>query len=460
MNDRFEDRLGHSLQRHAEQAAPSRRDLTGGAIERARRIRARRRTTTVVAGLALIAGMVPVSVNLTGGTNDRTKLEYAQPSPSEPTEATAPTGPVETSPEELTMRTPEPSEPDRASPEDQPTTPGPEEAEPSPDPTPTELPIKARTVEIDFASLSEGPAPAVPYLDRARGLIVDGGTEVPVELSDLTDLAEVAEIVRVSGGYAVQTTGEQLDVFLVDPDGNARPLSSDGAAIETYAANVDGDRIAWVEGSSDSGRQRLVMADGFGELLEELPGGGTMKVAGFLFDRVAVRGEYGDLPFIWEPPADTEPVDSGVDVLTTDGISYLTVLTGEEDEEFRPCSALLDTDNGHQELWASCERRVYALSRGGHYALTVDARFDALGGSEFDIVNGATGQRLASFSRSSAQFDDFTFESSGAVLVDAADDGQHAIIRCLPVGECEFATPPRPFADPSGLDPAPYVLGK
>lgn len=453
MNDPVERRLADSLHRHVEHLR-SGRDLATAAIDRARRIRSRRRAVAAVAGIALLASAVPFSLNLAGdGGNDRTKMDYALSSPSDSGEPSEPEATRPDTTEEL--RAPEATEPTEGPSEIVPSTPEPDESGPEstdPESEPTGRPGEATSVTIDFGSLPEGQAdPEVPYFDRDAGAIIDGGARTPVELNG------IAEVARVAEGYAVQTIEERQRLYFVEQTGAVRPLGSGTATVETYAVNPARDRIAWVEGASGSAERRLVMAQGSGEVIADLPAG-TMGVVGFLFDRVAVAGDDGTTPFIWEPGSEPEPVEGGIGALATDGGGYLSVVTGD-DEEFRTCSTLLDTGTGNRELWGGCERAIRALEPGGDYAVTVDSRSDGMGDREFEIVDGPTGERFVDVEPAEATYFDYSFEPSGAVLIDAADDGQRAIVRCWPDGECELVTPPRTYDIDAAGDP-PYVLGK
>src|SRR5690606_26665900 len=111
------------------------------------------------------------------------------------------------------------------------------------------------TTVIDFVALPTGAPPEVPYFDTAAGEIVDGETRVRTELTNVTD------VVRVSGGYAVQTLEDAAELFFVGPDGKADVLSSTGSPISSFAASVDGKRLAWLEDASQGNEYVLVVVE-------------------------------------------------------------------------------------------------------------------------------------------------------------------------------------------------------
>lgn len=449
MIDPVEDCVSRALQRHADKV-PLGRDVSGPAIQRALQIRRRRRAAGAVAGLALLGGLIPVGVELAGPPNDRAEVDYAMPNTSEAVDGDAsvadpPTG------------TTRPSVPSRDARDDDRSDRSAEPTEPEP-PEYGSAESDPVTTVIDFVALPTGAPPEVPYFDTAAGEIVDGETRVRTELTNVTD------VVRVSGGYAVQTLEDAAELFFVGPDGKADVLSSTGSPISSFAASVDGKRLAWLEDASQGNEYVLVVVELTGDgpegELHSIAWDSALEVIGFVRDAVVLGSDRDEGAAIWNP-ADDAPtwLDGTIDAVASDGIGYVAVVTGEDDE-FRRCSTLVDAGNGNRDLWGSCEDMVRALSPGGHYAVTVDPRSDGYADAAFQIVDGPSGQPFVIVGPGEPSYFGYSFERSGAVLIEAEDDGQHAIVRCLPNGECEFATPPMPFEGMDSDRPAPYALGR
>lgn len=147
MTDELEDRIGSLLTRKADRvdSQPGKADLAAHAYRQGLRMRTRRRIVTGVAGLAVLAAVVPAGLNLLGPTDERIV-------------------PVET--------------------------PRPTQATPA-------MPTKLSEVEIDLGTLPKGAPPGIPWY--ADGEIHDGERTIPV--------ADLGQFYPVENGYVVQAGG-------------------------------------------------------------------------------------------------------------------------------------------------------------------------------------------------------------------------------------------------------------
>lgn len=404
-DDWFEERLHRSLRQHADRV-PSDRDLAGGAIARAHRIRTRRRAATAVAGMAVIAAAVPIALDVTGGGTDHT--EPAQ------------------SPEPSVLT-----------------------AEPTPEPDDSATP--AQPIELDFGELPSGDPPRLPYVDVSAGEIVDGQTRIPFDETAIDSLH------RVTGGYLVNVyDGDDPGLFLVGSDGGTQKLSDSTGYV---AVSADGGRrIAWSENAEDGTSAELVLADGAGRERYRLPLDYSVNVWGFLRGRVLFQPTEERTARLWNPETgevtDIEGVFGGFGTDGTELAGLITELRGIEEQ---PCTAVVDMST-ERELWRSCDLRVETFSPDGRYITTIDAQTDGPGPPEVRVVELATGRermvlRADLFHRTS-------WDADGNLVAEVVKDNREAVVRCDLHGACELATEPQPFDLRELTDPRPYVLGE
>lgn len=409
MTDQFEDQLGRTLRQHADHAVRG-RDLTGAAIDRARRIRGRRRAATVTAGLALIAATIPVTLNLTGG-DDRTE-PINTPTPT--VEETAPPTPTEDADAETRV----PSGP----------------------------------IEVDLAELPSGDPPDVPYVDTGAATIVDGEARVPFEEN------EIDSIRQVTGGYLINVYGgTEPGLFLVGDDGGTQRLSTSTGYV---ASSADGGQsIAWSEHTDDGSSSTLVLADGMGNERYRAPVDYSVNVWGFLRGRVLIQPTEEQTAQLWNPETgDITDVEGAVGALATDGAEQAAIITEFRGIEERPCTAVVDTAIDNRELWSSCEQRVETFSPYGRYISTIDAQTDGLGPPEIRVTDLSSGRELLTLRAD--LFQRTSWEADGSLLAEVVKDNQQAIVRCDLEGSCELATSPRPYDLDALSDPRPYVLNQ
>ena len=443
MNDPFDDELRRSLHDQADRI-PRRPDFSAGAISRARGIRRRRQVAGVVAATALVAIAVPIGLRLgdmvsngqdpitpptTGPTSVPTET---LPSPATETVATQ-TAPTDTSP-------PSPSE----------------------DPPQPSGPVD---VTLDLAELSEGAAPAIPYLDN--GTVVGDGWSVDVP-SGVTAVAPVTDGVYVTGEW--EDNGWPLTRYAAD--GGSDDL---GVVQGIPVASADGRWVTYVtsetdEFGNDVGPATLVLVDEeSGESTSvELPGAVASELSVhtvvdgtvyFTYDRR--NGEFAVLQTWTAGDASPERVPGSFHVSAVSADTRLVAHITSIDD-FGASTAVIDRVTG-EPLWETSDFHIYGFSPDGRYAWAGPAYVDGAGPLSAAILDARDGDVIREYTSPSNRifvtFMDAVFEDGDSVLVRAEQDGGTAVVRCeVMSGECEAAAPLAAGSATDAGPPPPYLL--
>ncbi|WP_020578318.1 hypothetical protein [Actinopolymorpha alba] len=402
-------------------------DPASDALRRARRMRSRRRATAVVAGVAAIAVVLPIGLNLVGPRGDHTRVDPATATPTP-----APT------------RTATPS-----------TSAGPTVgASPAPTPGHVVEQYARKAITISFDGLPRGEQPKVPWY--ADGKIHNGTTTTPAEVTPLYTAFEA-----VAGGYLISRyEDDQPHLRLIGLDGTEK-LSTPSRSIPVVSR--DRQQIAWAteEGTINVTEART------GKVLHSVDLGQAVPV-GFLDEQVVLTpGGYGavsesDKAQVWDPRTGQLTLWKdfyGTDATDGSGLAgVLPKVAQERKDEDLYCAATIDTDDGNRELWRVCPTtlgsiiNISGFSPSGRYAqVTISNEGQTV--PHETITDARTGRPVLTI-----QYTDATiaWEDDEHFLLSAYDSDRQkaAIIRCTPTGTCELATEPRsgrPYELPSGL---------
>lgn len=391
MSDEFERILRDSLQHRGETPEPI--DLAAGALRRAGNIRRRRRLVTGASVVAVAALALPVGLHV-----------------------------VERDPDHTASK-------------------------------PVDDALRTRPVEVAIAGLSQGDAPAVPYLDD--GVFRADGQEVALKVkTDVTDAvgtdggalvwtrdgSGTAEISEARSGSVVATRATSP---VVNPSTPAAAWAFDPGA----GAPHDGDRVVVMK--TDDGQTQTT------GLAEQQ----VVQVMGVSGDSVVYNARQGKSRSVNEVD-----VATGVEAPAWLGATYVTAIDSSlrrmavhTEGSAAGCITVVDREQSSE--WQTCEWRPVEFSTDGTVMLALRADSDGLGQRELGVLDAEDGD-VRQVLTTEGTFGRATFEGNESVVAVLADGDQAAIVRCgIESGECELATEPATVVpdDPDSLV-APYQL--
>jgi hypothetical protein len=324
----------------------------------------------------------------------------------------------------------------------------------------------SRPVDVAIAGLSQGPAPAVPFLDNDKFVEADG-TSTPIlsgkgRVVDAVDLGDEGiaswRLDTTTGRTNYTSTGSPTDL----PQGTSATNPAVDVQSKSTAWAVDG--VQTLGGYAPSDVVLVMYSDGsfvqagLGDLdVQQVMGvhdhevlvnareDGKARVA--LLD---VASGAGTLEQPWHHVVNVTAVDPGF----TRFAGRTPQMKGRE----RSCSAMLDFDSA-QVQWQSCEWRPVEFSTDGSLVLAIGAGTDGLGPRELAVLNADDGSLVQSFT-TQGTFGRATFEGTESIDAVTAVADQAAIVRCtIAEGDCELATAPAEVApdEPDSLI-YPYQL--
>lgn len=400
-HDHVEQELRASLHRGAD-TLPYAPDMTTGAIDRARRIRRGRRTWAGAAVLAVVAVAVPVGLQ-------------AADSP----------------------RAGEPPAP-----------PATQEIE-----GPTQ-------VDLDLATMSEGPAPGMPFAQNGVGFLAGDAGTVDFQGLDWAgydawgDTAVVTESYDAGGAlYRYDPTADMQtrDVLVeVDTDG--------------VLTSADHRWLAYVDAGEGDAPGTITVSDA------QTGQSNTVGIGGYAADLLAVvdgtvyfRSGDRDPPLRSWSDADGfryHPYDAS---MVSDDGSLTSTVTKHTDLD--SCHALVELASD-EVRWRTCDWTPEAVSPDGRWVYATPAYADGYGPVEVAVLDAETGEVVRTVSFGTGEdvgfFRDAAWETDDALLLQVEAAGQAALVRVtVATGEATTATPPVPYAGLDDPDPAPppYLLG-
>ncbi len=399
-HDQVERELRASLHRGAD-TLPYARDLTTDAIDRARRIRLGRRAWAGAAVLAVLAVAVPVGLQAADS-----------PRAGEP-----------------------------------------------PAPPATQEIEGPRTVDLDLATMSEGPAPGVPFAQSGVGFLAGDAGTVDFQGLDWAgydawgDTAVVTESYDAGGAlyrYDPTTDMQTRDVLVeVDTSG--------------VLTSADHRWLAYAETGEDRATTTITVADA------ETGASGRVEVAGGTIELLNVvdgivywqSGGNGML-HSWSPVGESSTHDYRATMVSDDGTLASAVT---RDTDVTQCRTLVELASD-EVRWRTCDWTPEAVSPDGRWVYATPAYADGYGPVEVAVLDAETGEVVRTVGFGTGEdvgfFRDAAWESDDAVLLQVEAAGQAALVRVtVATGEATTAMQPVPYTglDDPDPEPPPYLLG-
>ncbi|MFC6286262.1 hypothetical protein ACFP3Q_07785 [Nocardioides sp. GCM10027113] len=310
------------------------------------------------------------------------------------------------------------------------------EIEPAPSPdTPTEV---ARTT-LTLDGLERGDDPAIEFF-TPDGVVLPGQGLVELDASYQALVENPAD-----GGW-----------IAIEPDGQSiRYLSQDfepqGGSSGTTGLVTSADRewVAWV--APEPGAQTLQVVSttdpGAGRSWP-LPESPVAEPVGFLGeDRVLyeTRNPTGVSTFgVAEPDGSTSELPGWVDAQSTSEVAGLVAVQTSADDYDGGCFAVVDADAPRTTLWETCDYALGAFSPDGRYVMASDPLQDGLGPTSLSILDAATGEPVAEFTRVGRRPEvtlvSPAWEGNEAVVASALGNGEQALVRMGVDGSLEDAS--------------------
>ena len=412
MNEREKDfekdmlsRALHDRSRQAEGLGVGLDDV----LRTAKGIRRRRRIVSGAAGLAVLAVVVPLGIQV-AGVGDAGAPPVSSSVPS--------TGTT-------------PSAVDSA----------------SASPTPTGPAVK--TVTIDLSSLTQGAAPSVSYLEGRTVHSPDQTLPAPD--------GEYAGFTVYHGGYLVAsdkngvTTVQWLDNTMT-PSGAPRTGS------QSFAVSDSGQTAYFVTpGAGKPGELRLGIGSGMGDLeqVQHTPAGALVTPIGFVGGSAVVYQQDQDI-YVTDFGSSAPRKLTGL--LRVGGTNQATgVLVAQvQSLDTGSCWGLIRASDDHQ-LWRECDYSLGRISNDGTHLIGTPAYLDGATYGSLTLLDTKDHHPLVTFDGSAQGFGfyDSVWQDDSHVLAIATDGSHVRIVRLGLDGSVEAAT--APVADGDFVSPLTFA---
>ena len=289
----------------------------------------------------------------------------------------------------------------------------------------------APLVDLDFAQLDKGAAPAVPYVSGRT--LVDGDTRITLPRNGTYLGAAGAD-------HIVLTSTDQgsVDIRRVTPTGTQTVIATGD---DLYQADLSEDGAHLLRQRAGRNRTRVVVLDTAtgAEVARKrfaIPYASVETAAG---DRVLLTAWGSEVVGTWEWTISTDAVRRVSKLpaywanLTQDRMAVFT-----KDVYDGGCSRLVPVSAPKQTIWKSCTDAIVTMSPNGRRVATMHLMADGLGPGRISVHN-AKGRLKASYD-APLVFGTVRWESDKALLLETIGRKKQALVRCVGT-TCDRATP-------------------